>query len=245
MNNLKVKQPLITVITVVFNDVNNLEATILSVINQTYPNLEYIIIDGNSTDGTVDIIKKYSNKISYWISEPDKGIYDAMNKGIKKATGEWVNFMNSGDTFASNNVIQEIFNNSISEEKKVIYGSVMLIENGTKRLRKPDPINYMSRHIPFCHQASFTKLDKLYFDITYRIAADFKMFYDIYKTYGKNAFLSKSNIIFAIYECENGVSIKQERTRYYEYLKIRSHSKDFYWYYEYVKGKINDLFRRW
>ena len=76
---------LITVITVSYNAASSIEQTIISVINQTYPHIEYIIIDGGSTDNTVDIIKKYADKISYWVSEPDKGIYDAMNKGIKIA----------------------------------------------------------------------------------------------------------------------------------------------------------------
>ena len=88
----QIDSPLITVVTVVFNDVQHIEETILSVVNQTYPNIEYIIIDGCSTDGTVDIIKKYEERIAYWVSEPDQGIYDAMNKGIQKATGEWINF---------------------------------------------------------------------------------------------------------------------------------------------------------
>ena len=88
----QIDSPLITVVTVVFNDVQHIEETILSVVNQTYPNIEYIIIDGGSTDGTVDIIKKYEERIAYWVSEPDQGIYDAMNKGIQKATGEWINF---------------------------------------------------------------------------------------------------------------------------------------------------------
>lgn len=77
--------PLISVVTVVYNDVHNIENTILSVVKQTYPNIEYIIIDGGSTDGTTNVIKKYQDKITYWISEPDKGVFDAMNKGLKKS----------------------------------------------------------------------------------------------------------------------------------------------------------------
>lgn len=89
----------ITVITVVYNGIDYIEDTILSVINQDYSNIEYIIIDGKSDDGTMDIVEKYATKISYWVSESDNGIYDAMNKGIKVATGDWIIFMNCGDYF--------------------------------------------------------------------------------------------------------------------------------------------------
>ena len=113
----------VSIVTVVFNGVSIIEDTIKSVINQTYDNLEYIIIDGGSTDGTIDIIKKYEDKISLWISEPDKGIYDAMNKSLDRLCGLWVNFMNAGDYFYSENAIQEIFgqNNDYSSYA-VVYG---------------------------------------------------------------------------------------------------------------------------
>lgn len=97
--------PIVSVITVCFNVASTIEKTMLSVLNQTYENLEYIIIDGNSTDRTVDIIKKYSERLTYWISEPDNGIYDAMNKGIVKATGKYLIFMNAGDQFLNEMVL--------------------------------------------------------------------------------------------------------------------------------------------
>ena len=92
-------RPLITVITVVFNGAMTLEQTILSVINQSYDNVEYIIVDGSSTDGTIDIIRKYEHAIDYWMSEPDAGIYDAWNKGVRLSTGDWISFLGAGDIY--------------------------------------------------------------------------------------------------------------------------------------------------
>ena len=123
MNLSKETDTLISVVTVSYNAVSTIEQTILSVINQTYPNVEYIIIDGGSTDGTVDIIKKYADKIAYWVSEPDKGIYDAMNKGVVVATGEWINFMNAGDIFTDSDVIDKLFHQNI-----IINNEIMRIE---------------------------------------------------------------------------------------------------------------------
>ena len=105
MNNKLMKY---SIITINYNNCDGLEKTIQSVINQSYQNFEFIIIDGGSTDSSVEVIKKYSNKIDYWISEPDKGIYHAMNKGIIQAHGEYLNFMNSGDLFYDNDVLKDI-----------------------------------------------------------------------------------------------------------------------------------------
>lgn len=111
----------ITVITVCYNAADTLEQTIESVINQTYQNIEYIIVDGGSTDETLSIIRKYEHKITKWISEPDKGIYDAMNKGIEMASGEWLNFMNAGDVFASKDVLEKIFSSDYPDKTAFLY----------------------------------------------------------------------------------------------------------------------------
>lgn len=124
-------KPLVSVITIVFNGKEHLEQTIKSVINQTYDNVEYIIIDGGSTDGTVDIIKKYEDKIDYWVSEPDLGISDAFNKGIIASTGKWLNFMNCGDRFASPQAIQ-CFVDHIDEAADVIFGKANVVSSEGK-----------------------------------------------------------------------------------------------------------------
>ena len=97
--------PLISIITAVLNGDKTLERTIQSVIDQDYKNIEYIIIDGGSTDGTLDIIKKYDHAIDYWMSEPDEGIYDAFNKGIQISSGEWIYFLGADDYFVDQNVL--------------------------------------------------------------------------------------------------------------------------------------------
>lgn len=105
-----------SIITINYNNKEGLELTIKSVLSQTYRNYQFIIIDGGSSDGSFDVIKKYANNINYWISEPDKGRYNAMNKGIKQAKGDYLNFMNSGDTFHSPTVLEDIARMNLTED---------------------------------------------------------------------------------------------------------------------------------
>jgi glycosyltransferase involved in cell wall biosynthesis len=124
--------PLITVVTVVRNGEKTLEQTILSVVNQTYTNIEYIVIDGASTDGTLDIIRKYENWIDYWMSEPDEGIYDAMNKGIDLATGDYIALLNSDDWF-ENDACQTVIN-EIRKKKYMFYYAIARVVDADRRV---------------------------------------------------------------------------------------------------------------
>lgn len=199
-------QPKISVVTISYNIVTSIEKTILSVINQTYPNIEYIIIDGGSTDGTLDIIKKYSDKINYWISEPDKGIYDAMNKGIHIATGEWINFMNAGDIFYDNNVINETFSLIDENSFDIIYGDLVIDSPFGLYWKRADDLNNISKRMVFGHQASFinSKYHKSNeYDITFKSSGDYNFFY---KAYFNNAKFKYIPIKVAIFDGKSGMS---------------------------------------
>ncbi len=197
----------ISIITISFNAVNEIEKTILSVINQTYNNIEYIVIDGGSTDGTVNIIHKYLNRIAYFKSEPDKGIYDAMNKGIRVATGKWINFMNAGDYFFKNNTIEELMLSvAHSMDYDVIYGYLVHSYQYGNYIRKKIPLSLFPICMPFGHAATFVKtnlMKKMGFDCNYHIAADYDFFY---KIYAQGACFYSSNTIVAVFESSEGIS---------------------------------------
>lgn len=128
----------VSIITVVLNGKDTIGHTIESVLSQTYKGIEYILIDGGSTDGTVDIIKKHEDKIAYWISEPDRGIYDAMNKGINVATGEIVGILNSDDMYAETSVIEDVVNLVSKEKVDTCYGDLVYVDK--------DDTNKIIRH---------------------------------------------------------------------------------------------------
>jgi len=160
-------KPLISIITAVYNGEQFLEETIKSIINQTYKNIEYIIIDGGSTDGTLDIIKKYENKLAYWVSEKDSGISDAFNKGVKISKGDYINFQGDGDGFYLNDALEKIFQDVNSKEDIFISARIQRVNlNGielftSKYIEKFDKKSLLfSMSMP--HQGLFTH--KSYFE---------------------------------------------------------------------------------
>lgn len=170
--------PIISVITVVYNGENHIGRTIESVINQTWGQIEYIIIDGQSTDLTLEVIARYKG-IDQLISEPDGGLYDAMNKGLKVATGDYVWFLNSGDQIYSIDTIEKIFD---QQEKMpdVIYGGTMIIDEqqneiGDRRLKPPDPLTWQSfrQGMVVCHQSIIVRRELApEYNLEYRLSAD-------------------------------------------------------------------------
>jgi glycosyltransferase involved in cell wall biosynthesis len=240
--------PLITVVTVVRNGEKTLEETILSVINQTYKNVEYIIVDGASTDGTLEVIKKYEDRIDYWVSEPDKGIYDAMNKGIDLATGEWINFMNSGDEFYQVTTLHDVFLDFLNHNVDIIYGDTLLIFDFGSVIEKVKPFNNIINKMIFNHQSSFVKtilLKKLKFDETLKICGDYNFFY---KCYLNQKYFKYIPMLIAIYNAEYGVShnykiylLELARIHGIEYKlswKIKYYANIFFYLIKYILKNI-------
>ena len=232
-------QPKISVITVVRNDVSHIEQTMLSVLNQTYPNVEYIVIDGGSTDGTVDIIMKYADKLAFWVSEPDGGIYPAMNKGLTYVTGEWVNFMNSGDSFAGDCVLEEVFGGKYNlDGKRVIGGNTHKIF--ADRIEEMYALDGSSifQELPFCHQSTFVRYSTDYhwsFDYkTYRIAADYKLLYDLAEKFGTDSFC-RIDCFIANYRMEESTTFLNINKAKKEYLRIQSSHISWRWIKEVIK----------
>lgn len=224
-NNHSKATPFITVITVVFNGVETLEKTILSVINQTSKNIEYIIIDGGSDDGTLDIIRKYDYAINFWISESDLGIYDAMNKGIKEANGEYTIFMNSGDLLFDNKVLLEIHSFLIFD---LVYGNHALYWGDPHNYKVVDVCAFKDkRNIPFCHQALFTRtklLKLITFDLQYSIASDYDQYLRLKHMGAK---ISHVPLVISLY-LDGGLSSNSRKKLIKEYYNITKRYNKYY-----------------
>ncbi len=230
-------EPTLSVITIVYNNAASIERTMLSVLNQSYSNIEYIIIDGASTDGTVNIIKKYEGRLAKLISEKDKGIYDAMNKGLALATGDYVLFMNSGDEIYDTQTVEKIF--ATAENADIYYGETeMFDENwnslGQRRHKAPENFTWKSFKygMSISHQAIYIKrsLTEPY-NLTYHYSADIDWIIKIAK---KATHVINTHLYVAKY-LVGGMSKQKHRESLKERFKIFSH------YYGFLPNILNHV----
>lgn len=182
----------ITIVTVCYNACNGLKKTMDSVLRQDYPDIEYIIVDGASSDGTLNLIDEYKEKFEstenikfFALSEKDSGIYDAMNKGINLSGGDWIIFMNAGDQFYNSTVVSDVFCKPFDNNITGVYGDTERYYNEWKKVVKGNPLSQIKTGLPlpFCHQSVFVRADilrKLMFDTTYKQAADYDFFLRCY-----------------------------------------------------------------
>lgn len=231
----------LSVITINYNNADGLCKTIESVVNQTYNDYEYIVIDGGSTDGSVDIIKKYADKITYWVSESDKGIYNAMNKGVAVAHGEYCQFLNSGDYLYNNRVYDDVMRRGLTAD--ICTGDTLFV--GGKMF--PSPENITLEYFiegTLSHPSSFIKKELLIkepYDESLKIASDRKFF--MKECIINNASYKKYEIIVAVFDItgissvNHEVRAKENRLILEELIPKRIITD----YYKFI-GKTNDYF---
>jgi glycosyltransferase involved in cell wall biosynthesis len=179
------KKPLISIITIVYNGDKYLECTINSVINQKYDNIEYIIIDGGSKDNSIKIMQKYNDKISYWISEPDNGIYDAWNKGLAQSNGDIIGILNADDWY-NDNIFEDIVNKFLEVNEYFIYfGNMQMITDIDKKLFiKQSNFNDLKARMSVNYPTVFLSKDiykERIFNDTFKITGDYEFFLYLYK----------------------------------------------------------------
>ena len=222
--------PKISIITACYNAEKTIEQTIQSVVNQTYDNIEYIIVDGASTDGTMDIVRKYEEQVDIIISEPDEGIYDAFNKGAKVATGDYIQYLNADDYLIADDVINgvSIFIKN-NNNPVLVYGGILIIneDTGYKRLRnKQFMLVDIQRGEMIPHPATFLNRDILLemelFDTQYVIAADYNLICKVYKKYS-DSILHHSKIISAFRVGGISSDFKNKKRVSIEVKKVVSH----------------------
>lgn len=199
----------ISIITINYNEKEGFEKTIESVLNQTYQDFEFIIIDGGSTDGSKQIIEKFQDKISYWVSEPDKGVYNAMNKGIRASKGEFVIFINGGDYFNNDLVLEEIAP-MLNDEFDVYYGNNYnsKSEKHKKILKYPEKLDFSFFYYrTISHQSTFIRKtlfdEHFYYNEDYKVCSDWEFF--IYTFCCKNVPYKYLDKVISVFDC-NGIS---------------------------------------
>lgn len=205
----------LSVITVCRNEYCRIEATLKSVLKQTFSGYEYILIDGASTDGTLEIVRRHASSIACLISEPDTGIYDAMNKGIRASRGDYCMFINAGDGLYAADTLERVF--AADPREDILYGNVAVVwPEHTAIEKKPAQMTpWRWRHINICHQASMIKRSLLLrhggYDESYRIAADYAFF--LMTAYRHHASFRYYDLPLATYRAEGGMSTAPDRQR--------------------------------
>lgn len=172
------EQPKLSIVTVCYNCAHMLEKTITSIMDQDSDNFEYIIVDGGSTDNTRQILKRYAGRIDCCVSEPDNGIYDAMNKGVGMSRGHYVIFMNAGDTFADGSTVGRLLS-SADTDADVVYGDVIKHGADGEDIVREAEEPHNSHRMFFCHQSAMATRESLLrhpFDLSHPYSADFKFF---------------------------------------------------------------------
>ncbi|MEM7045706.1 MAG: glycosyltransferase family 2 protein [Pseudomonadota bacterium] len=172
-------RPTVTVVTVTLDAGQALEATMTSVLAQTWPAIDYVVIDGGSKDGSVALIEAQADRLGAWVSEPDRGIYDAMNKGIARARGDWIIFMNAGDRFASDSIVEEVMQ-AASDDTDFLYGDVEVRSRQGPVHVPCRPLETMWQRIAFSHQSLFARTELMKaspFDLTYDVIADYAFYF--------------------------------------------------------------------
>jgi glycosyltransferase involved in cell wall biosynthesis len=228
------KRPLVSILTAVYNCESSIEKTIVSVLSQDYDNLEFIIIDGGSTDGTVDIIKKYEYAIDYWVSERDEGISDAFNKAVNLAAGDYVNFQGAGDYLLSNSVINEMMENIDPSQDMLICGRVQRVSDSDdakvlwvapKTYRKKFDKRSLLFKMSLPHQGLFMhkKMFEIYgiFDVNNLYCMDYEHLLRAYKSFPP---VTMKNIMFSAWR-EGGVGTYRVRETLSEYGRIKVKNK--------------------
>lgn len=213
----------ISVITVNFNDKKGLSKTLESVTNQSYKDFEFIVIDGGSTDGSKELIEQYQDKITHWVSEKDKGVFDAMNKGIRLAKGEFLIFMNGGDCFYNNSVLEDV-SSSLTSEFDIYYGDNYKESGNSKRLKTyPEKLSFSFFYTSSInHQSTFIRRtlfdEHFYYNEDYKIASDWEFF--IYAICHKNVAYKYLKKTIAVYDFTGISSNPKFRDLYNEEKKV-------------------------
>ena len=226
-------KPLVTVVTVVKNDAQALKKTLDSITGQTYDNIEFILIDGASTDGTLELVKEYEDRIDFWVSEADKGIYDAMNKGIALASGDWINFMNAGDFFYEKDTVEKVFAKDYGDAD-FIYGDTFFLGGDFDGVVKAWDFDILWKTMVFTHQSLFARAEVLRrrcFDTRFKICADYNI---IFNSYMEGLQFFNSDTVIAAFD--PGISeLSRSRMAYEKWKVAGKYRNDWEFHRFYIK----------